>query len=235
VSGYLKAWDPIKQELVWSVPLPGAGNGGILTTAGNLVFQGTSDGRLVGYRADSGEKLWEITTNIGTVAPPISYSIGEDQYIAVVSGWGGVPSILGADAGVAASATHVNAGHVLAFKLGGETALPAIEAKRFIDIPEPPADSATPDTIARGEALYHMHCATCHGMNAAGTGVLSDLRFSSKAVHDSFEKIVLEGILAESGMASFADLLTSDDVTAIHGYVIDRARQDRAAQLKAAQ
>ena len=235
VNGILKAWDPVKQELAWSVPLPGAGNGGILTTAGNLVFQGTSDGRIVAYAADSGEKLWEITTNVGTVAPPISYSIDGEQYIAVVSGWGGVPSILGADPGVAAAQTHVNAGQVFAFKLGGAAALPSVEVKRFTTIPEPPADDATPAEVAQGEALYHVHCATCHGMNAAGTGVLADLRFSSATVHDSFSKIVLEGVLSNVGMASFADLLDDEEVSAIHSYVIATARKDRDAQVKAAQ
>ncbi len=235
VNGILKAWDPIKQELAWSVPLPGAGNGGVLTTAGNLVFQGTSDGRLVGYRADSGEKVWEIKTNVGTVAPPISYSIDGEQYIAVVAGWGGVPSILGADPGVAASQTHVNAGHVYAFKLGGAAELPKSEVLRFTTIPEPPADDATPAKIARGETLYHLNCAVCHGMNAAGTGVLPDLRFSSKTVHESFNKIVLDGLLSNVGMASFEDLLNEEDVSAIHSYVIDAARTGRQAQLKAAQ
>jgi quinohemoprotein ethanol dehydrogenase len=235
VNGFLKAWDPVRQQEMWRVQLPGAGNGGVLTTAGNLVFQGTSDGRLSAYQADTGEKLWDIGLNVGIVAPPISYRIEDEQYVAVVAGWGGVPPILGADPAVAAATTHVNAGHVFAFKLGGTSRLPEIEVKRFTTVPPPPEDDATPQTIARGEALYHVHCATCHGMNANSTGVLADLRFSSRAVHDSFDKIVLEGVLSNVGMASFADLLNEEDVAATHSYIISRAREDREAQLKAAQ
>ena len=63
--GELKAWDPVQQKARWTVKHPGSFNGGVLSTAGGLVFQGTSDGRFAAYAADSGEKHWEITTNIG--------------------------------------------------------------------------------------------------------------------------------------------------------------------------
>jgi PQQ-dependent dehydrogenase (methanol/ethanol family) len=61
VKGHLAAWDPVTQQEVWRVQHDGAWNGGVLATAGNLVFQGTADGRLVAYAADrasNGRKLW---------------------------------------------------------------------------------------------------------------------------------------------------------------------------------
>jgi len=234
--GTLKAWDPVAQKEVWSVKHGGPTNGGLLTTAGNLVFQGTGSGHFVAYRADNGEKVWQMATNVGIIAPPISYAVNGEQYVAVLAGWGGVTPLTGvADTPVAAAMTHVNEGHLFAFKLGGKTAMPEIEVKRFTQLPPPPDSTASPEVIAKGEALYSKTCAVCHSLFAVGAGVLSDLRYSSNAVHDNFDKIVLEGVLEKNGMASFADVLTKEDVDAIHAYIIDRARTDREAQLKAAQ
>jgi len=233
--GYLKAWDPVKQQEVWRIEQPSAVNGGLLTTAGNLLFQGHSNGAFTAYKADTGEKLWEINTNVGTIAPPISYSIDGEQYIAVVAGWGGVPAILGVDAGISAASTHVNSGHVFAFKLGGKQTLPEIEVKRFTTVPPPPNLNATPAQIAKGEALYHENCTVCHGFFAVSSGALPDLRFSSKAVQDAYIKIVLGGALEKAGMPNFSDMLNEEDVAAIKAYVFDRAAIDRKAQLEAAQ
>ncbi len=234
--GTLKAWDPVAQKEVWSVKHGGPTNGGLLTTAGNLVFQGTGSGNFVAYRADNGEKVWDKATNVGIIAPAISYAVNGEQYVAVLAGWGGVTPLTGvADTPVAAAMTHVNEGHLFAFKLGGKTAMPEIEAKRFTQIPPPPDSNATPEMIAKGEALYSNTCMVCHSLLTVGAGVLPDLRYSSKAVHDNFDKIVLGGVLAKDGMASFADVLSKEDVDAIHAYIIDRAKADREAQLKAAQ
>jgi quinohemoprotein ethanol dehydrogenase len=232
--GTLKAWDPVAQKEVWSVRYGGPTNGGLLTTAGNLVFQGSGDGRFIAYRANNGDKLWEIQTNVGIIAPPITYELNGEQYVAVVAGFGGVTPLTGiADTPVAASMTHVNAGQVFAFKLGGKTPMPAIEEKRFTMIPPPPASNATPETIAKGEAIYSRTCAVCHSLMTVSAGILPDLRMSSKAVHDNFQKIVLDGVLAKKGMPGFADVLKPEDVEAIHAYIIDSARVGREAQLKA--
>lgn len=232
VFGYLRAWDPVKQEKAWDVQHDTLGNGGILSTAGGLVFQGTAAGRFAAYNATNGEKLWEFTTNVGIVAPPISYAIDDQQYVAVLAGWGGVPPIIGSDAGKSAATTHANFGHMLAFKLGGETEMPEVAKKRFTIIPEPPVGDASDETIAKGQAVYHQHCAVCHGMLGISAGVISDLRYSSSAVHQNFNRIVLDGAMIQTGMAPFNDLLTKEDVEAIHAYVKHRARQDRATQLE---
>ena len=61
VKGYLIAWDPVKQKEVWRANYMGPWNGGILTTAGNLVVQGNAAGFFSVYRADTGEKLWSTS------------------------------------------------------------------------------------------------------------------------------------------------------------------------------
>jgi quinohemoprotein ethanol dehydrogenase len=233
-AGILKAWDPVSQKEVWSHKYPAKSNGGVLTTAGNLVFQGTGDGRFAAYRADDGEELWEVTTHIGIIAPPISYEVDGEQYVSVLAGWGGVPAILSEVIPKGASAKYANFGHMLSFKIGGEKAMPVVTPKRRGIIPKPPEKPATQPVILKGQALYHTYCTGCHGGLAISSGIISDLRYSSTAVHDNFKKIVLEGVLENAGMAKFDDLLTEEDVEAIHAYIVFRANQDREAQLKAA-
>src|ERR1700738_871767 len=57
--GRLLAWDPVKQKEVWRAEYVAPWNGGTLTTAGNLVLQGTAAGRFIAYDAATGAKLWE--------------------------------------------------------------------------------------------------------------------------------------------------------------------------------
>src|SRR4029077_153100 len=89
VHGYLKAWDPATQKEVWRVEQPGAWNGGVLSTAGGLVFEGNAAGFFNAYSADKGAALWSYPVQTGVVAAPISYAVGGQQYVAVVVGWGG--------------------------------------------------------------------------------------------------------------------------------------------------
>lgn len=233
-SGHLKAWDPVKKKEVWRVVHPAMANGGILSTAGNLVFQGTGDGRFVAYRADSGDKLWEVKINLGIVAPPVSYSVDGEQYVAVLAGWGGVPSIIGGDVAHAAAAKFANFGQMMAFKVSGKTKMPEMVAKRMGIIPPPPPAPTAAPIIRRGQDLYHKYCFHCHGSLAISAGVVSDLRYSPKVIHDNFNKIVMDGMLESAGMARFDDMLSKSDAEALHAYIIHRANQDRAAQLEAA-
>jgi PQQ-dependent dehydrogenase (methanol/ethanol family) len=59
VKGRLAAWDPVKQREAWRAEYKSGWNGGALATAGNLVFEGTADGRVVAYRASDGTRLRE--------------------------------------------------------------------------------------------------------------------------------------------------------------------------------
>ena len=88
--GRLLAWDPVKQKEAWRAEYVAPWNGGTLTTAGNLVFQGTADGRFIAYNATTGEKLWETPVGTGVVAAPATYTIDGKQYVSIAVGWGGV-------------------------------------------------------------------------------------------------------------------------------------------------
>jgi len=87
----LVAWDPATQQERWRAPEGGSIGGGTVTTAGNLVFQVTNDGRLLAYSADKGEKLLEVKTDLGGgMGPPITYQIDGRQYVTFAGGTGKV-------------------------------------------------------------------------------------------------------------------------------------------------
>ncbi len=217
-QGFLQAWDPVAGREAWRVEQPSRSNGGLLSTAGNLIFQGTADGKFSAYRASDGEKLWESSPNVGIIAPPIAWQADEIQHITVVAGWGGVGG--GAKA---IAKTHLNPGRVLTYRLDGTAEMPVVERKADAagPLPEP---FGSPEQIATGEVLYSEFCAVCHGGALESNGLISDLRYSRRAVFDNFEEIVLDGRFEARGMASFADVLSPEDTQAVRAYVIDRAQ-----------
>jgi cytochrome c553 len=228
VKGYLIAWDPVNQGEVWRANYLGPWNGSILTTAGNLVVQGNAAGDLTAYRADSGEKLWSMFAQSPVMAAPATYEINGEQYIAVLSGWGGAyPFLQGIQSGK--SGNERNISRVLVFKLGGQSNLPplAAEAKLIIDPPPATADAAT---LALGEALYDRFCSVCHGEAAAAGGVVPDLRGSPFIAVDAWYSVVLDGALKEGGMAAFGSVLDRTQAAAIRDYIIHRANEADAGR-----
>ena len=83
--------------------------------------------------------------------------------------------------------------------------------------------------VGRGRDLYGRHCARCHGVVTRSTRVIPDLKYSSAGVHESWNAIVLGGVLSGGGMASFADLLDEEGSDAIHAYVVFRALHEPSA------
>jgi quinohemoprotein ethanol dehydrogenase len=222
VKGHLSAWDPVTQKEVWRVQHAMSWNGGLLTTAGNLVFQGRADGKFAAYTADTGKLVWEFPTNVGIIAAPVSYSIDGEQYVSVVAGWGGAYALA---SGVPRHRDNMmTEGRILTFKIGGKTELPAPNVA-FIELPEPPAMSTTPEQVAKGELLYHTYCSVCHGPGAISSGGgTPDLRYSTAAVHETWDAIVRGGAFVGKGMASFSHVLSEEDSTAVHAYVISQLR-----------
>ncbi|MGF6555860.1 quinohemoprotein ethanol dehydrogenase [Pseudomonas sp. S30_BP2TU TE3576] len=224
VSGALLAWDPVKQKEAWRVPYPHYWNGGTLSTAGNLVFQGTADGNLIAYSADKGKKLWSFAAQTGIVAAPISYRFEGEQYIAVMAGWGGVAPLIGGDAANAPGVGNVS--RLLVFKLGGTDSLPPLPEKAQVvsRIPKPVDVSAT--DLAAGQQMFGTYCSVCHGVGAISGGLIPDLRKSDEARRGLFQQIVLDGVLKPLGMPSFKDTLEPAEVEKIKQYVMSREYAD---------
>jgi quinohemoprotein ethanol dehydrogenase len=225
IKGHLVAWDPVKQAEAWHVDHPGPVNSGILSTAGNLVFQGTGLGQFEAFRADTGAKLWSAPTQSGVIAGPISYLVNGEQYVAVLAGWGGSWPLAGGEVALQ-NPRMVNVPRMLVFKLGGKDKLPA--APEFkAPVLNPPAATASAVVAKKGEAHYQSYCSTCHGDVAVSGGVLPDLRYSSALSSDLWFDIVNGGALKSFGMVSFAKELSREDQAAIRAYVILRANQSK--------
>lgn len=225
VKGFLLAWDPVRQKEVWRVNHAGPANGGILSTAGGLIFQGNAAGEFVAYRASSGERLWSFPAQTGIIAAPVTYSVKGRQYVSVVAGWGGSFALFGGDASWL-SGNGTNRSRVLTFALDGKARLPAIKQ---VDSTQPkPPESTLPvaTAMSAGKQVYSRYCIACHGIDAVSGGVLPDLR-RSPVVFDQalFNAVVREGARAARGMVSFASELTPEETEAVRAYVIERARE----------
>jgi quinohemoprotein ethanol dehydrogenase len=219
--GELLAWNPVTQREAWHAQYPTAVGGGVLATAGNLVFQGRADGVLAAYRATDGKQLWTFDAGTGIMAPPVTYQINGVQYISVLAGWGG-PDGLGNDPGWG----HVKPGYgrILTFTIGGSATL---KERAFGHKSPPPvpqvAASTSPEVIHQGELLFADNCSGCHGKKAVA-GPVPDLRYSSTQTLEGIEDIVLGGKRATLGMPSFRKILNSEQVRAIQAYIVSRAR-----------
>jgi quinohemoprotein ethanol dehydrogenase len=225
VKGRLVAWDPIQQKQVWEVVRLSPWNGGVLSTAGNLVFEGTADGNFEAYRAGTGEKIWSAFAQTGVIAAPITYSVNGEQYVAVLVGWGGVFPLATGEIALKTRPLP-NIGRMLAFKLGGKASLPPPPEVQY-PVLNPPPSTASSTTVKKGERLYQTYCGACHGDVAVSGRVLPDLRYSSTLTNDLWFNIVLGGALQANGMVSFAKELSREDAAAIRAYVIFRANQSK--------
>jgi len=223
----LLAWDPVMQRPAWRKEFSTGVPGGVLSTAGNLVFQGNGSGRFTAYHARDGRELWSSEVGVGMMAAPVSYAVDGEQYVAVLAGVGG------SNGGHATRIEVENEGRVLAWKLGGKAAMPAVKRRTPSPIDAPdlsfPTQSARAETVARGRALYSKHCLRCHGVGAHSSGLYPDLRHASRAVHAGWNDVVLGGTRASMGMASFADVLSPEESLAIQAYVIERATHEPTA------
>jgi PQQ-dependent dehydrogenase (methanol/ethanol family) len=224
-KGFIRAWDPVAQKMVWQVPMSGGWNSGMLTTAGGLLFAGGSDGFFSAYDAKTGTKLWTIDLKTGMSAPAITYTVDGEQYIAIAAAFGGSGG-LGAtgDPNTALQKYGNNEGRVFAFKIGGYTDVKPIASEVPADVPPPPNEKVDPKMAARGFDLFHQNCAVCHGVLLGSSGEVPDLRTVPPEIWKEYDDIVLKGVLHDNGMSWFTDILTKKDVADIRAYTLQGAQ-----------
>ncbi|MGB6449936.1 MAG: PQQ-dependent dehydrogenase, methanol/ethanol family [Steroidobacteraceae bacterium] len=218
-GSYLLAWNPITQTAAWRAADSAAG-GGVLATAGGLVFQGRSRDGLLGefdaYRADDGERLWSWKTPNAISAGPITYRVGGEQYVAVTSGASFYQSM-------GARARVPQYGRLIAFRLHGTATLPADPP--FAPPANPPVAVSPPAQVAAGAGYYGEYCARCHGFGTLSGNVIPDLRRSAALTEPRlWRSIVLGGALAARGMIGWSRFLTPGEADAVRAYVGEQAR-----------
>jgi quinohemoprotein ethanol dehydrogenase len=215
--GKLVAFDPASQRIRWSVDHALPYNGGLMATAGNLVFQGNALGEFVAYAADSGEKLWAVQTGSAINAAPASYAIGDEQYIVVPIGVAGGLQYRYPD--MHAAERVQGPVRLMAFSLGGDASIPAISTTEP-PLPEQPALEASAETIEAGGAMYAEYCRFCHGPAGVARygGSVPDLRYATEETHATWHGIVVGGARAANGMPAME--LSIEDSEAIRSYVL---------------
>lgn len=213
---YLLAWDPLTQRAAWRAD---GGGGGVLATAGGLVFQGRSRegvlGELVAFRARDGAVLWRQTVPDAVLAGPIAYAVDGAEYVAATSG-----------ASVQSSTSKPRARHfgrLLVFKLGGTAPIPPDPP--LAPPPNPPTAVAPEAEVAAGATLYGQYCSRCHGVATASSNVIPDLRRSAALTNPAlWQAIVIGGVLEDNGMIGWGRELDATGAQSIRAYVGEQAR-----------
>ena len=210
--GRLVAWDPVKQKEAWRQEYTAPWNGGTLTTAGNLVFAGTADGRFAAYSADKGEKLWEAPIGTGIIAPPVTYQVDGRQYVSIAVGWGGA-------FGLSARATDKqDHGRVYTFAIGGTTPLP--EALPYAMGELISGVKYDPAHIPAGTKLYISNCVFCHGVPGVDKGGnIPNLGYVPSKDIENLADMLFNGPFVKKGMPDFTGKLSADDVEKIKAFI----------------
>ncbi len=228
-KGTLIAWDPLTQKERWHHDGGAPYNGGVLSTAGNLVFEGTTTGTFNAYRADDGQKLWTTYTGgSGVFAAPSTVEIDGEQLILLPVGSGttsavGIMPLTGAGPGGAA--------RLLAFKLNGKVSLPP-SPHELEALPQPPRPRPPAELAQKGLRVWNDNgCEVCHGYAViGGHGSVPDLRRATANTHDLFAAIVLGGLRKDKGMPIFAETIDAEGLAALQAYILEAAWKSYDAQ-----
>ncbi len=219
-KGRLIAWDPVRQKEVWGIDQVFHYNGGLLSTATNLLFQGDAEGNFIARDAECGKELWRFDVRSGVNAPPITYLVDGEQYITIAVGWGG------AQGQGAKVVDRIHPGTIYTFKLNGNASPP----KKFPSLKKQYTlleTEDTPITIGKGYNLFQKNCSGCHFGTGSGSGSIPDLTMSQDRIYENYDEIILGGKLASQGMPNFKNKLTKNDVDNIKAYILFTAKSLR--------
>ncbi len=230
---------------------------GCAVDAGNLVFQGEGTGEFEAFSADNGKRLWSVKTGSAIDSVPVSYTVNGQQYVLTPVGLGSASRLFSAVSTMATPQSKRGPSRLLAFKIGATTPFP-YPPDAVLEIPRPPAQTASSEQIARGAKVFlRFWCDDCHSPRADGTGAwvvngaIPDLRYMPPEVHDQFMGIVYGGSHRENGMPGFGagaapwpfdTKMTVEEANALHSYIIDlswkaynaeqRAKSKQTIQIK---
>jgi quinohemoprotein ethanol dehydrogenase len=232
VRSYLQAYDPVAQKEVWRAPDKTFGPHGVMVTASNLVFSGDWSGYFNAFDAKTGQKLWSAPTQADVVAAPSTYTIGGEQYVAILVGARGLPP-----GQVRTNPLSANNSRLLVYKLNASLSLPSTPITGSVagKVLDPPLLTGTNEQVIDGQSAYGKYCAGCHGAGGAADKSIPDLRYSP-AISSlrPWNSIVLDGARADKGMVSFKKILAEGQAEAIYHYIVSQANKAKAIEQAAA-
>lgn len=145
------------------------------------------------------------------IASPMTYRIGDVQYVAIMAGGFVLPGY--------ADYRFGNRGRIVTFRLGGGGVPQRDEIDRsHLALLEVGLET-TPAQVALGSRLFNQNCAACHA-----SGPAPDLTAMELQDYESFDDIVLRGAWADRGMANFSGALSEEEAHAIRAFIVQRAR-----------
>jgi quinohemoprotein ethanol dehydrogenase len=196
----------------------------VLSTAGDLVFQGQADGYITGYSAAEGRRVWAFFSGAAALGTPISFAIGKRQYISILTGpTQGTPGTLGAMSARFGWDSRAHPRRLLTFVLDGSGALPPTPGPtiaRPVDGPEETVDEA----LAKEGAQVFTKCQWCHGAGAMAGGGAPDLRASAVPLNAASFTAVVRGGVEARGMPRY-DELSDRELEALRHYIRARAQK----------
>ena len=220
--GELVAWDPVTQTAKWrtrnSMPI----NGGLLHTAGGLVFQGMANGEIKAFDDATGTELWSRQTGGAIRGAPSTVMVDGEQYLIVATGNGSASATGNYVALYNSTPESRTAPRLLAFRIGGKSAYPPLA--KVEPVPAPSSPRPNPAFAAKGDLLFEGYgCPACHGARgAASGGKAPNLNRLPPADLAMLKQVVQQGALAANGMPKFTGMPDAD-AEAIFAYIIDEA------------
>jgi quinohemoprotein ethanol dehydrogenase len=209
--GIVAAIDMTTNKLVWQYRWQDACYSGFLSTAGDLLFVGRSDGRLTALDTDTGNQLWEFQTGAGMNAPAISFERDGKQYIAAYSGGNLFQGSARGDSlwlfSLSGAMEPTTAGDTLALtdQAQSEAAAPIVYADGAAD-------------YAAGEKLFQQTCLPCHGEDGMG-GHNNALPLNKLTAIKDVMTVVSTG---RNNMPNFTGALSPEQIRDVSGFVVDR-------------
>ena len=206
VRGTVTAIDVKTNKIAWQKNWDAQAYSGVLTTKGNLVFVGHSDGRLIAFDAKTGDEVWEYKMDAGANAPSITYEIDGEQYITIYAAGNAL-----------AGSKHGD--KVYTFKLGGtlpEGQVIDASAKNTKPVVEKPTEGETVSADV-GLTTYTNSCIACHGNQGANGHNGPNLQNSKFA--ESKENVIDRVTKGGTSMPAFKDTLTPEEIEAVADYI----------------
>jgi len=225
-QGRLVAWDPVTQQERWHVDQTQVINGGVLATAGDLVFQGTAGGSFYAYDGRTGQEVWSFDTQSIIEAAPSTVMLDGAQVLVVPAGdASGNGTVRYFPAAATTARTLMAPSRLLVFGLGGKANLPPTAMKI---LPKPALERPTAAVAAAGAAVFGRNqCSLCHasGLQISGQGRIPDLRAITAEQLDAMPSILRQGVLMPLGMPRFPNI-SDDEIKQLQAYIEMRAWED---------